>query len=89
MDDPILVKEYNPVRYLACVVTDDILPKIAKIMQQLIQTSTCKSHDSHMITTRPHPPLTCHPFDEDVDVSFVLSGPQATHDVGVRDTAQH
>ena len=30
-----------------------------------------------------------HPLHKYIDVSFVLGGPQAAHDVGVRETSQH
>ena len=41
VDDSILVKEDYPVSDLFGVVTDDILTKVAEIMEQLVQTPTC------------------------------------------------
>ena len=54
VDDSILVKEDYPVSDLFGVVTDDILTKVAEIMEQLVQAPTCitwASHDYHMTTT--------------------------------------
>ncbi len=41
VNDSILVEEHNAVGDLPSIVADNILPKIPKIVKQLVQASTC------------------------------------------------